>query len=507
MKGWYFFMANGVIYARYSSNHQREESIEGQLRECKAFAKAQNIDIINTYIDRALSAKTDDRPGFLKMIADSSKQAFDYVIVYQLDRFARNRYDSAFYKMKLKKNGVKVLSAKENITNDPAGIILESVLEGMAEYYSVELAQKVKRGMTENALAARWASGRIPFGYKVDAQKHLIPDPATGQAVTTIFIRFARGEKIKSIVDYLNSLNYKTSLRNKFNRSSFQRMIVNPVYIGTFRWNDIVLKNAVPPLIDELTFETCQRRIAEKRRSKNAVNRKSDIFLLTTKLKCAECGGNMVGISGTSRNSQKYYYYGCYNTRRHNTACKIGYINRDELEDAVFEAAMDVLSSDENIDIIAEQAFKISQQQEENPRIKELEMQKKETEKKIANLTKALETGLISETVMKTVQKYEGELKLIEQAIAREKILTEPFKITKQHIAFFLSQFRHMEPTKAREAVLNTLLREAVIKKESDSNYLVTVRFNYTATPTLSDTKEVSVRIMNDWWRQAGSNR
>mgnify|MGYP000169938890 FL=1 len=156
MKGWYFFMANGVIYARYSSNHQREESIEGQLRECKAFAKVQNIDIINTYIDRALSAKTDDRPGFLKMIADSSKQAFDYVIVYQLDRFARNRYDSAFYKMKLKKNGVKVLSAKENITNDPAGIILESVLEGMAEYYSVELAQKVKRGMTENALAARW---------------------------------------------------------------------------------------------------------------------------------------------------------------------------------------------------------------------------------------------------------------------------------------------------------------------------------------------------------------
>lgn len=199
MKGWYFFMANGVIYARYSSNHQREESIEGQLRECNAFAKAQSIDIINTYIDRALSAKTDDRPGFLKMIADSSKQAFDYVIVYQLDRFARNRYDSAFYKMKLKKNGVKVLSAKENITNDPAGIILESVLEGMAEYYSVELAQKVKRGMTENALAARWASGRIPFGYKVDAQKHLIPDPVAGRAVTAIFIRFARGEKLKAL--------------------------------------------------------------------------------------------------------------------------------------------------------------------------------------------------------------------------------------------------------------------------------------------------------------------
>ena len=94
----------------------------------------------------------------------------------------------------------------------------------------------------------------------------------------------------------------------------------------------------------------------------------------------------MVGISGTSRNSQKYYYYGCYNTRRHNTACKIGYINRDELEDAVFEAAMDVLSSDENIDIIAEQAFKISQQQEENPRIKELEDAEKRNRKEAGKL-------------------------------------------------------------------------------------------------------------------------
>lgn len=131
---------NAVIYARYSSDRQREESIDGQLRECMAFAKANNMIVLHSYIDRALSAKTADRPDFLKMIEDSSKGQFEYIIVYTLDRFSRNRYDSAVYKAKLKKNGVKVLSAKENITDEPVGIITESLLEGMAEYYSVELA-------------------------------------------------------------------------------------------------------------------------------------------------------------------------------------------------------------------------------------------------------------------------------------------------------------------------------------------------------------------------------
>ena len=132
----------GVIYARYSSDNQREESIEGQLRECKVFAEKNGIQIIDTYIDRAMSAKTDNRPDFQKMIKDSAKQQFETVIVWKLDRFARNRYDSAHYKSVLQKNGVKVVSATEKISQTSEGILLESLLEGMAEYYSAELAEK-----------------------------------------------------------------------------------------------------------------------------------------------------------------------------------------------------------------------------------------------------------------------------------------------------------------------------------------------------------------------------
>ena len=164
-----------VIYARYSSDNQTEASIEGQLRECMEFAEHAGIDVIKSYIDRALSAKSDNRPEFQQMIKDSYKHAFDCIIVWKLDRFSRNRYDSAHYKALLRKNGVKVVSAKEAIAEGSEGILLESVLEGMAEYYSAELAEKVVRGMTENVLKGINNGGQITFGYKLNADRKFEP--------------------------------------------------------------------------------------------------------------------------------------------------------------------------------------------------------------------------------------------------------------------------------------------------------------------------------------------
>ena len=159
---------NGVIYARYSSDNQREESIEDQLRECNDFAKRNDITIIDSYIDRAFSATTDKRPEFQKMIKDSAKNMFDVIIVQKLDRFARNRYDSARYKAQLRKNGVKVISANENISEGSEGIILESVLEGMAEYYSTDLSEEVIRGLTENAMKCKFNGSPITFGFNFE---------------------------------------------------------------------------------------------------------------------------------------------------------------------------------------------------------------------------------------------------------------------------------------------------------------------------------------------------
>ena len=188
----------GIIYARYSSDNQREESIDGQIRECKEFAEKNDIRIIDTYIDRALSAKTDNRPSFQQMIKDSSKGLFDVIIVWKLDRFARNRYDSARYKAQLRKNGVKVISANENISEGSEGIILESVLEGMAEYYSADLSEKVIRGLTENAIKCKFNSDPITFGFNFEpaaitsehscSEAFLCPNTAFYSGIQALFL-------------------------------------------------------------------------------------------------------------------------------------------------------------------------------------------------------------------------------------------------------------------------------------------------------------------------------
>lgn len=329
----------GVIYARYSSANQREESIEGQLRECKAFAKNQDICILTSYIDRAISGRTDSRPQFQQMIEDSSKKIFDVVIVYTLDRFARNRYDSAVYKSKLRKNGVKVMSAKEHIADDPSGILLESLLEGYAEYYSAELAQKVKRGMTESAMAGKWQA-HTPLGYFIDKDKKLQVNDSTAPIVQMIFELYAAGYKSATIIRTLNEKHFYTSHGKPFAKSSLESIITNPVYKGTYKWNDIVIEGAVPALVSDELFDSAQLRISKQRGKKHV--RTSEFYLLTTKLICGSCGGNMIGMSGKSRNGELHYYYSCQNRRTGGT-CKARNIRKEDIEDAVINNAVRIL--------------------------------------------------------------------------------------------------------------------------------------------------------------------
>ena len=220
-----------VIYARYSSDNQREESIEGQIRECTAYAEKNDITIVKHYIDRAISAKTDNRPQFQQMIKDSDKKLFDIVLVWKLDRFARNRYDSARYKTQLKKNGVKLVSATEIISEGPEGIILESVLEGYAEYYSADLSEKVIRGMTENALKGKFTGGAIPFGYTINADRRFEIDPLTAPFVAETFQRYNDGQTMREIRDWLNEKGIKNKRGGPMTFNTIQHML-NAIQAG-----------------------------------------------------------------------------------------------------------------------------------------------------------------------------------------------------------------------------------------------------------------------------------
>ena len=225
---------NVVIYARFSSHSQTEQSIEGQLKVCNEYAAANNYVVVGEYIDRAQSGTTDNRSEFQRMIADSDRHTFEGVLVYQLDRFARNRYDSAINKAKLKKNGVRVLSAKENISNDASGILVEGVLESMAEYYSVELSQKIHRGMQINAQKCLSNGSNPGLGYKVDSERRFYVDEDEAKIVREIFHRYASGETVADIIRDLNSRKITTSLGREFNKNSLHRLLRNRRYIGMF---------------------------------------------------------------------------------------------------------------------------------------------------------------------------------------------------------------------------------------------------------------------------------
>ena len=291
----------GVIYARYSSDNQREESIDGQLRECKAFAERNDIQIVETYIDRALSAKTDNRPDFQRMIKDSAKQQFDCVIVWKLDRFARNRYDSAHYKSILKKNNVRVLSATEAISQGAEGIILESVLEGMAEYYSAELSEKVVRGQTENALRCRFNGGNIPIGFIINSEKYFEVNPEIAPFVLKAFHMYDAGATMQEIVDELNVNGVRNSFGTQMSINTVSKLLTNRRYIGEYTYRDIVIPDGIPAIVPKDLFERVQERIVKNKKSP-ARNKADDQYILSTKLYCGKCMTFMVGESGTARN-------------------------------------------------------------------------------------------------------------------------------------------------------------------------------------------------------------
>ncbi|MCL2153686.1 MAG: recombinase family protein, partial [Oscillospiraceae bacterium] len=288
-------------------------TIEGQLRECKEFAERHNMTVISHYIDRAQSARTDDRPQFQQMIRDSSKKQFDVALVWKLDRFARNRTDSATYRAILKRNGVSVVSAMENISEGPEGIILEAILEGMAEYFSAELSVKVKRGQKENALKCKANGGMIPFGYTINSERYYEIDPLTAPIVLEIFTRYADGQTVKEISADLNNRGVFANTKYKYtNKASMHNLLKNRRYIGEYRYGDTIVPGGMAAIVPQGIFDRVQERM-EKNKHKPAAMKADEEYILTTKLYCGLDGAMMVGVGGTSKTGKVHHYYKCGN--------------------------------------------------------------------------------------------------------------------------------------------------------------------------------------------------
>lgn len=434
---------NTVIYARYSAGpRQTDQSIEGQLRVCTDFCKQRGLTVIDTYCDRHISGRTDERPAFQRLIADAKRKKFEAVVVYKTDRFARNKYDSAVYKRELKRNGIQIFYAAEAIPDGPEGIILESLMEGLAEYYSAELAQKIKRGMHESALKCQSTGSGRPLGYRVDEQKHFQIDPESAQTVQTIFEQYIKGESNAAICELLNSRGLRTAQGKPFNKNSINRIIKNRKYIGEYRYHDIVVEGGMPAIISKDTFNLAQAEM-ERRRTRKAPKSPKAEYLLAGRLFCGHCKGPMQGVSGTGKSGNKWYYYYCGNTRGKNKTCDKKQVSRDRLERAVVDFTVRYILQE---DVLEELARKVHAAQErQNDTASEIAFYEKklaDNKKSIANVLRAIESGAATQTLPARLQELENEQAVIlgELSFLKGKRLA----FTEDQILFAL--MKHLEP-------------------------------------------------------------
>ncbi|MBQ4648141.1 MAG: recombinase family protein [Clostridia bacterium] len=451
---------NAVIYARFSSHRQTEQSIEGQLKVCYEYAERNGYTIVGEYIDRAISGTSDARPDFLQMIKDSANKSFQFVIVYQLDRFARNRYDSATYKAKLKKNGVRVLSAKENISHDASGILMEAVLEGMAEYYSAELGQKIKRGMDINAEKCLSTGGCIPLGFAVGPDKRFIIEENGAAAVRLIFEMFVAGHPTSEICRTLNDKQIRTTHGAKFNKNSLRTILRNRRYLGIYTYKGNEVPGGMPRIISDELFEAAQRKIEEHKAAPAHVRTREVEYLLTTRLFCGKCGHRMIGERGRSSNGASYSYYKCVQAKV--KACNKKAIRQDYIEDVVVSACRALLT-DENIKIIAAQVSQFKKDVMDTSELDRLEKLLAENKRNQEKLTQRIIECDIASVRQKLYEDYsvlqESEGLLVSQ-IAQEK--EQLIIVDEEDVIDYFTYLRDAkdDDIRSRRALVTTLVNK-----------------------------------------------
>lgn len=460
-----------AVYTRYSSHNQTEQSIEGQLKVCREYAERNDMEIIAYYKDEARSGTKDDRDDFQRMIEDSSKKQFEGILVYQLDRFARNRYDSATYKAKLKKNGVRVYSAKENISDDASGILMESVLEGMAEYYSVELGQKVKRGMGINADNCFYNGGVVPLGFtlvEVDStytdkmgrpikKKKYALDEENAPLMKQAFEMYANGHLMKEVFQWLNDKGVRTNKGKKFTKSSLRTIFKNKKYKGTYFYDGVEIEDGIPRIVDNTTFDKVQERLEKNGQAPSRTKAKIP-YLLTTKLFCGTCEEMMTGISGTSQNGKIHSYYACKGVSQHK--CNRKNVKREYIEDVVVELARRELT-EENIEIVATAVYETAYKTQDHSRVKHLQREILKLQKGRDNLFDSLKICYddnVKQSIFEEISKIEQQRKELENQVIKEE--SEIFQISPKDIKTFLRGLRNGDnhSIKYRQMLIDVLV-------------------------------------------------
>ena len=453
-------MTRGVIYARYSEGpRQTDQSIEGQVADCRAYADAHGIEVIGIYADRHISGtSTEGRDEFLRMMHDADRRRFDAVIVWKIDRFGRSREDIAVNKIQLRKAGVQLHYAKESVPDGPEGILLESLLEGLAEYYSADLRQKVTRGIRETAKKGRSPFGTLPIGYTTDADRHIVVDPEMAEIVREVFRMHIAGSPVRDIQAMMRKRGASAC-----GKGSVYRILRNEHYLGRFTVQGVDI--LTDPIIGQSTFDTAAASFRGPYH--NAAGRADVDYMLSCKCYCEKCGKMLQGVHGTGKAGQKYYYYRC-------PSKDIRPIRKEQLEDLVVDTTCREILTDEMIEKLTGKIMEIQHAEQQLDPATALRKELKEVEKKQANIVRALEDGASTSLVARL---GELEARADELAVEIERAELQRPMIPEEIIRGWLQSFRSgdKDDPAFRRRLLQTFVADVTVGPEE-----IVIRYNTT---------------------------
>lgn len=426
-----------VAYARYSSAGQRDVSIEQQLADIRAFAKREGYTLVHEYADHARSGfkNVSARTAFQSMMAAADSGNFDTVICWKVDRFGRNREESALFKGRLRRFGVKVLYAMEPIPEGSAGVLLEGMLESTAEWYSRQLSENVLRGMSDNANKCLY-NGAHTLGYTHLPNGHIVIDPDEAALVRKIFSMYISGFSARAISDQLAAQGIRTQYGNPYAPQSIIRIISNDRYIGVYRWRSIEVPNGMPPIVDKAVFEEANRM-----RKKKSYSREYGVidFLLTGKLFCGLCGSVMYGNSGTSKSGKRKYYYLC-SRRKKSKDCVKKMVRKDWIENLVIDFILDHVLSDDQIEKTAQAVLKLQAEEATVSPLGAMETEYAEIMKQIDNINNAIAAGIWNASTSQKLKTLEDSAETLRFSISSLKYSQEQL-LDHDRVIFFLRQF------------------------------------------------------------------
>lgn len=454
-----------AVYARYSSHAQSEQSIEGQLAAARQYAQAKGYEIVAEYCDRAQTGRNDNRDAFQNMLRDSAKKVWSVLITWKIDRIGRNREEIAFHRYRLKKNGIRIEYVAEQVPDSPEGVILEAVLEGMAEYYSLQLAQNIRRGYRESAKKCKVAGSILPLGYRKGEDGRYEIDPDTAPTVKWIYEEYAKGRTSREIVDELNEKGVKTSTGGAFSRTSLQHMLGNEKYKGIYigMKGEIRIEGGIPAIVSEELWDQVKDMRVKNKRMASARDSSSE-YLLTGKVFCGKCGAVMAGESGYGKKGVKYRYYSCVSRKRKHT-CDKQPVNKELLEDAVLQATIRVLEDRDYLSDLVDELYDYYVSQDSTKaELASLENELRAAERAEKNLVKAVEQGLPFSAVQERFAEISGQKAALETAI-RDVRLSMDVMLTKEQIRFYLDRMAKLSvtDTKAKKKLIHTFVNAVYV--------------------------------------------